>query len=437
MRNESPIRHQSVLNSLQRGWKRSWRWTRAPVPNLFPAIEFARHSACGRLAKILSDPSVRAAGFAFALSRGIVFFILILATHVTLHNPPDKFGRSLHEVSIRLRRTSIIDNMRMLALRSDGGWYISVAQNGYEQKAFDNERAHNWAFFPLYPLAVRAAANLTGEFPLTAMALSNIFLLLALFVLHKTVLAFGHDLATADRAVFYTSVFPTSYFFSLPWTSSLFLLMTTASFWAAKRERWYLAGAFAGLASATRYNGIFVFPALLILYCQSARPFKLRTSALGLLLAPAGLMAFMAYLYTLTGNAFAFAEVQAAWKVRWGFFLQPLFGFLISPFALSEGWNFRLLNFAAAVTALICGYVMIKRHESARAFYTFISVIIPLSTVTLEAHARYAIALFPVFIILAVVGRSPIADQVIRGILIVLLTLMTTFFGFFFGPALI
>jgi hypothetical protein len=437
MRKETLIRHQSVSNDLKRDWKRDWRWTLGPVPDLSRTITFARRSFRELLAGILSDPSVRAAGFAFALSRGIVFFIFILATHVTLHNPPDQFGRSLHEVSIRLRRTSIADNMRMLALRSDGGWYISVAQNGYEQKPFDNQRAHNWAFFPLYPLAVGAAATLTGEFPLTAMALSNIFLLLALFVLHKTVLAFGHDRATADRAVFYTSVFPTSYFFSLPWTSSLFLLTTTASFWAAKRERWYLAGALAGLASATRYNGIFVFPALLILYWQSGRPFKLQTSALGLLLAPAGLLAFMAYLYTVTGNAFAFADVQSAWKVRWGFFLQPLFAFLISPFALSEGWNFRLLNFAAAVTALICGYVMIKRHESARAFYTFISVIIPLSTVTLEAHARYAIALFPVFIILAVVGRSSAVDQVIRGILTVLLTLMTTFFCFFFGLALI
>jgi hypothetical protein len=325
----------------------------------------------------------------------------------------------------------------MLALRGDGGWYISVAQNGYEQVSFDNERVHNWAFFPLYPLAIRLAAGLTGEYPLTAIALSNIFLFLALFVLHKTVLVFGYDLEIAGRAVFYTALFPASYFFSLPWTTSLFLLTVTAAFWAAKREQYWWAGFFAALASATHYSGIFVFPSLLILYWQSMRPLKFRLSALGLLLAPAGLVTFMAYLYHLTGNAFAFADAQSAWRVRWGLFLRPLYAFLISPFALAEGWNFRLLNFAAAVTALVCGIILLKRREPALAFFTLVSVIIPLSTLTLEAHARYVMVLFPVFIILAILGRNPLVDQVIRAIFICLLSLLCAFFGFFFGPALI
>jgi Gpi18-like mannosyltransferase len=166
---------------------------------------------------------------------------------------------------------------------------------------------------------------LTGEYPLTAIALSNIFLFLALFVLHKTVLAFGYDQEIAGRTVIYTALFPASYFFSLPWTTSLFLLTVAAAFWAAKREQYWWAGFFAALASATHYSGIFVFPSLLILYWQSIRPLKFRVSALGLLLAPAGLSIFMAYLYHLTGNAFAFADAQSAWRVRWGLFLPLCF----------------------------------------------------------------------------------------------------------------
>jgi hypothetical protein len=214
-------------------------------------------------------------------------------------------------------------------------------------------------------------------------------------------------------------------------------MLAVGSFLAAKRDAWLLAGICAGLASATHYRGSFLFPALLIFYWQSHRPFKLRANILWLLFAPLGLLAFMSYLYAITGNAFAFADAQAVWKVRWGFFLQPLITFIISPFELSAGWNFRMLNFAAAATALTCGFAWIRRREWAWAFYIFVSVITPLSTVTLEGHTRYMAVVFPLFVMLAIWGRSPLIDQTIRTVFLVLLTLMTAFFGFFFSPALI
>lgn len=383
------------------------------------------------------DPSVRAAGFAFALTRAMVFFVLILATHTTFKEPPLEFGSKAQDLQIKIRRYSVPQQLRELATRSDGSWYIAIAKYGYEKRPFTIEKEYNWAFFPLYPLAVRTVAHFTGNYRLVAIALSNLFFFLALIVLHKLVMAFGYDQPLANRAIFYLAAFPTSYFFSLPWTTSLFLLLTASSFLAAKRGAWWLAGACAGLASATRYEGIFLLPALLIFYWQCNRPFKLRANILWLLLAPTGLLAFMAYLYAITGNALAFVDAQAAWKVRWGFFLQPLVTFIISPFELSAGWNFRLLNFIAAVTALLCAAAWLRRREWAWAFYIFVSVITPLSTVTLEGHTRYVAVLFPVFVMLAIWGRAPLLDQTIRTISLVLLTLMTTFFGFFLSPALI
>jgi hypothetical protein len=41
------------------------------------------------------------------------------------------------------------------------------------------------------------------------------------------------------------------------------------------------------------------------------------------------------------------------------------------------------------------------------------------------------------FVMLAIWGRSPLVDQTIRTVSLVLLTLLTIFFGFFFSPALI
>lgn len=143
----------------------------------------------------------------------------------------------------------------------------------------------------------------------------------------------------------------------------------------------------------------------------------------------------MAYLHAITGNAFAFSDAQAAWGVRWGYFWKPVWGFVSSPFALSEGWNFRLLNFAVTLTALGCGYALLKRREWAWAFYTFISALVPLSVFTLQA--RYVAVIFPVFVVLAVAGQSSRIDQAIRTIFIAMLSLLTAFYGFYFGVALI
>jgi hypothetical protein len=394
-------------------------------------------SAASLLHRLRADPSMRAASFVFLLTRALVFLVFIISAHITFKEPPIDFGGKTHEVRIAIRRYSVPQKLRELATRADGGWYLSIAKDGYEKTPFDLSKERNWAFFPLYPLAVRAMSVFTSDYRLAAIALSNLFFFAALALLHKTVMAFGHDEALASRAIFYVAAFPGSYFFSLPWTSALFLLLSVGAFLAAKRGVWSLAGVCAGLASATHYTGVFLFPALLIFYWQCNRPFKLRANILWLLLAPSGLLIFMSYLYSITGNAFAFADSQAAWKVRWGFFLQPLVTFIISPFELSAGWNFRLVNFAAAATALTCGFVWVKKREWAWAFYIFASAIMPLSTVTLEGQTRYTGVVFPIFIMLAIWGRSPLIDQIIRAVFLVMLTLMTAFFGFFFSSALI
>src|SRR5205085_4568702 len=130
---------------------------------------------------------------------------------------------------------------------------------------------HKWAFFPVYPLVVRAAARLSGDYALSAMTLSNLFLLLALVLLHKTALVFGSDEKVADRAVLYAAAFPTSYFFSVAQTESLFLLLSVGWFYAARREQWLAAGLTGAVASARRAIGIVLLRALLVLYLQRRR----------------------------------------------------------------------------------------------------------------------------------------------------------------------
>ena len=387
-----------------------------------------------RLQRTLRDRSVRSALFTFALTRSLVFTIFILTTHLITVGEPKRIGEYQQPV-IELHGRSIFRLLRPLAIRGDGAWYISTAKEGYEHRAFDATVQRNWAFFPLYPLLLRMASKITGGFLLTGMLLSNICFLPALILLHKTALAFGLDEDGADRTIFYLAIFPTSYFFSLAQTESLFLLLTVGSFYAARRERWWVAGALGALASATRFSGIFLVPALALLYWQR-HGFRLRANVLGLLLAPLGLLSFMLYLYLITGNAFAFKDVLVAWGRKSGFFLLTLFAYIVRFRVVVESWDFWLLNFAAAVMVLACGVVLLRRRQWSLALYTLLSIIAPLSSLLLQSHARYALTIFPVFMVLAGWGRSPIVDQTIRTVFVVILGLMAALFAAHFSVAM-
>jgi hypothetical protein len=260
------------------------------------------------------------------------------------------------------------------------------------------------------------------------MALSALFLFGALLFLHKVVAGFGFELADANRAVFYLAACPVSYFFSLPMTESLFLLLTVGSFYAAKRERWLLAGLLGALASATRITGILLLPALILLYWQTYHTLRPRLNLLPLLLIPTGLLAFMYHLYCLTGNPLAFKDITAAWGRQPGFFLMPLLVYLGDPLQLAVPWDFRLVNFLGATAALLCGFVLLKWRSWSMAFYTLASMFVALSSGLLQSQARYALVVFPIFIVLAVVGRNPRVDLTLRTLSLIMFVLMTLMF---------
>lgn len=377
--------------------------------------------------RISNDRSVRTAVFVFALTRALVFGIFVLGTHVSVVEPNRAFPNEPQEIRISLARSNVLNRLRQLASRGDGGWYWHIAERKYEAAPFEVTEAHNWAFFPLFPICWRLAAKVTGGFPLTGIVLSNVFFFFGLIMLHKTAGAFGADEATADRTVFYLAAYPLSYFFSLPLSESLFLLLSTGTFYAAKRNSWWTAGLLGALASATRLTGLFLLPALLVLQWQSHRTAKPDRRTVALLLIPLGLLAFMIYLHYRTGNAFAFLQVEAAWGRNFALPWRPLLDYLRHPLEISFRWDFRLLNFAAGILGLVCGIVLAKKRQWALATFTLLCVLAPLSSSLLQSMARYMMGVFPIFMVLGAAGKAVRTDQVIRAIFLVLLGLMTAF----------
>jgi hypothetical protein len=386
---------------------------------------------------LLGDRSVRAALFIGTLSRAIVLVIFVLVGW--MKTAPDVFPGHF-DADISARKAPVVRVLREEVLTADVNWTVGIAEHGYHQEPFSADVPHNWAFFPLFPLLLGLASHLTNEFVLTGMALSHLSFLLALFLLHRLCLRCGLTADDADRCLSYVAFFPTSYFFSLPLPEALFLMLTVGSFYLAKSERWWLAGLCGAFASATRTSGVLLLPALAILYWQTYRPLRqrwsLRKDILALLLIPAGLICFMIYLKLITGNALAFKGAMVAWGRQGGFFLSPLYDYLRHPGEIAAHWDFRLLNFLAAMIALVCGLVLLKRRQFDLACYGLLSVLVALSSTLLQSQARYMMVIFPVFMVLATWGRRGKIDRMLLAIFVVLFGLMTALFAAHFTLAL-
>lgn len=194
--------------------------------------------------------------------------------------------------------------------RWDSVWYLAISGGGYGDGARE-------AFFPLYPLLVKVAGAPLRS-PLVAGALVSTALLgVALVLLHRLV-ALDYGRAVARNAVLVTALFPMSFFFSAVYSESLFLALSIGAIYAARRERWALAGALGALAAATRSAGVLLLVPLAILYLYDAgrvrgRARPPRADVLWLALVPLGLGAYCAYLAAVGDDALAPFHAQEVW----------------------------------------------------------------------------------------------------------------------------
>jgi hypothetical protein len=192
--------------------------------------------------------------------------------------------------------------------RWDAVWYLRIAESGY---AGSEARA---AFFPLYPLAVRALATPFGASPAALLAAAYMValgaFLGALTLLHRLVeLELGRPLARP--ALLLLAVFPGALYFGAPYSESLFLLLAVGAFYAARTGRFAWAGACAAGAAGTRSAGILLILPLAIVWWGTRE--RRAPDAAWLLLAPLGLGAFALFLGLTEGDALGFLHAHEAW----------------------------------------------------------------------------------------------------------------------------
>jgi len=187
--------------------------------------------------------------------------------------------------------------------RFDALWFLRIADGGY--RLGDGSAA----FFPLYPLVTRVLSFVMGGHPLAAATLvSNVAFCGGLIV---TYLLTASELSerAARTTILLMCLFPTAHFFLMPYSESLFFLLSVTALWGARRGRWVVAGAAGALAALTRSIGFVLGPALLVEALQQRNEGRSRAWA-GVLAGGATICGLLAYL--------------AYWGIRAGEWLAPV-----------------------------------------------------------------------------------------------------------------
>jgi hypothetical protein len=308
-------------------------------------------------------------------------------------------------------------------------WFLRIAETGY------HSRAGAPAFFPLYPLLERIFGPVVGG-PLVAGVLISLAASLAAFYLLHRLAEHEFGRPAARRAVLYLAVCPMALFLAAAYSEALFLALALASVWAARRGSFAAAGAWGGLAAATRSAGLLLLIPLAIMWWERARrpaaegggrrP-RWSWSALWLALVPAGSAAYGLYLWLAgLGPLSPLRAQHDVWDRR-----------TVTPFqglwdALSAGWagvrqlasggdavvywtrstgepiRVAALNLVllATLVALALGIVLCFRAlPRVYGWYALAAVLLPLSTpghaLPLLSLPRFGLVIFPVFMALA------------------------------------
>jgi hypothetical protein len=311
--------------------------------------------------------------------------------------------------------------------RWDALWYQHVAESGY------GPNDGSTAFFPLYPLLSRGLSfGVGGNVVAAELIVSGAAYFGALWLLWKLVRLEVPGLAerltgSPDRralhlvlvpalVVLLTALAPAGFFFLAPFTESLFLLLTVASFWLMRTGRLWAAGAVGFAASLTRVQGVLLLVPLAYEYLRARGTIDWALGRLGrppgagflaAALPIAGVACLYAYQALVVGAEGVGFGAQAPWGYRvvapWDAIASSL-GYIGAGAGSPAAW-IEVLNLVSLAGFAAMALVSLRRLPLAYALYVIPSVALLLFRETwfspLMSVSRYVLVLFPATLVLA------------------------------------
>jgi hypothetical protein len=288
-------------------------------------------------------------------------------------------------------------------LRWDSAWYVEVATRGYSADPNGPAGAPN-AFFPLFPALVRWCAALTGLPPGPAGLVVAFGTGLAATVLVWLLARQVAGTQTADRTAALFAFFPGAFVFSMVYSEGLLVALAAATLLALGDRRWLLAGVLAAATTATRPNGAAIGVACAWAAWVALRERREWRALVAPALAPAGILAFFAFLAVRTGDPLAwFTAQREAWSEKIDLTAQVRrIGLVIDVPTNPEGSLNTLLPVLGGVVIVVALVLLLRWRPSGPVVaYTLTASAIVLVSASIGARPRMLLAAFPLVMALA------------------------------------
>jgi hypothetical protein len=297
----------------------------------------------------------------------------------------------------------------------DGLWYLEIVRNGYPRTippdiTYFQEEARA-AFFPLYPMLVRAVdVVLPGGDTMAALALNFLMGAVAVVLVGMLALRFT-DVETAARSMMIFAVFPGSFVLTFAYSEATLIVLAAACLLLLHDERWVLAGVVGALATATRPNGLAVVAACAVAAFIAIRRRHDWSSLAAPLISPLGFVGFQAFLFWHTDESAAWWRVQReAWAEGTSFGVTAVrrtYGFITNPLA-SPTDTITVATLVALGIALWC--VWKRRLPPPLLAYSLVVIVLMLLPATVTARPRFLFTAFP--LVIPVAAWFPRRDRV-------------------------
>jgi Gpi18-like mannosyltransferase len=291
----------------------------------------------------------------------------------------------------------------------DSSWYMRIAEEGYR---FTPGEQSSVAFFPVYPLAIRAVELLGPNVYQAGVLVTLLCGPLALMLFLRWA-RFRVEEPLALQAALLLALYPFTFFlYGVMYSDALFLLLVVGAFLLLEKGHLGPAVLLGVVATAARPVAPAVVLGLLARRLEWKRERGERWTALDFLpvLSALGFVLYMLYLDQRFDAPFAFVEAQAAWgqEQGWRSWLKlSWFKTVFSPDSNRETIVRLCIHAALTLGALALVWPTFKRLGWGYGVYCAVLVGIPtVSTKDFMGMGRYLISAFPLFLTLALLLRE-------------------------------
>ena len=284
----------------------------------------------------------------------------------------------------------------------DAEHYINIAINGYNKPML-------YAFFPLFPLLIKLFSFIIPNANIVGSLISNISTFISLIILNK--ITNNKKDNTLNIALLLFS--PILAYNQIPYTESLFMMLTILGYYLYKKDKYFLSGLVVGLSSLSRNSGIILWGAIgldmlyRLIKKKNIKFYNILIFGFTTLIIS---LIYPTYLYFKEGNFMYFATVQNTyWYREKGTIIN---GIIKDITVISNNFNFlniyvALLNWLSLLFVFILGIKTFKKDKvssiyiivSCLAFTTmYRNIIIYPKTLGSVSLFRYVFNLFPIYI---------------------------------------